>query len=122
MLSRVVSGPGHPSLRCIFSHVSYALFYNPTLKLQANVALRIVSGASLFGFDISIRVSNIQAISRGIFADSVVESMELEGNILDKADLMKMEGVDAFLARRERNKNKNLQGGGMLTLSVCGLD
>lgn len=63
-----------------------------------------------------------QAISRGLFADSRVESLDLEGNILDKADLMQMEGVDAFLARREKNKNKNLQGGGMLTLSVCGLD
>lgn len=63
-----------------------------------------------------------QAISRRLFADSVVESLELADNLLDKSDLMRMEGVDAFLSRREKNKNKNLQGGGMLTLSVCGLD
>ena len=63
-----------------------------------------------------------QAISQGVLAESPVESLELAGNLLDKTDFMKMEGVDAFLARRERNKNRNLQGGGMLTLSVCGLD
>ncbi|CAM9985055.1 unnamed protein product [Ectocarpus sp. 12 AP-2014] len=63
-----------------------------------------------------------QSISRGLFADSAVESLELAGNALDKTDLMRMEGVDDFLARREKNKNKSLQGGGMLTLSVCGLD
>lgn len=51
-----------------------------------------------------------------------MESLELAGNLLDKKDFMQMEGVDAFLARREKNKNRNLQGGGMLTLSVCGLD
>lgn len=51
-----------------------------------------------------------------------MESLELAGNILDKADLVAMEGVDAFLARREKNKNKNLQGGALQTLSVCGLD
>eukprot|EP00903_Cladosiphon_okamuranus_P018570 g17093.t1 len=66
--------------------------------------------------------SGQQAISQGLFADSSVESLELAGNIMDKTDLMRMEGVAAFLARREKNKNKNLQGGGMLTLSVCGLD
>lgn len=63
-----------------------------------------------------------QAISPRLFADSAVESLELAGNILDKTDLMRMDGVDAFLSRREKNKNRNLQGGGMLTLSVCGLD
>ena len=68
------------------------------------------------------KLTKMQAISRGLFADSSVESLELAGNIMDKTDLMRMEGVDAFLARREKNKNKNLQGGGMLTLSVCGLD
>ena len=63
-----------------------------------------------------------QAISRGLLAESPVESLELAGNLLDKTDFMQMEGVDALLGRREKNKNRNLQGGGMLTLSVCGLD
>lgn len=66
--------------------------------------------------------SGQQAISRGVFVESPMESLELEGNLLTKKDFMQMEGVDAFLARREKNKNRNLQGGGMLTLSVCGLD
>lgn len=63
-----------------------------------------------------------QSISRVLFVDSVVDSLELAGNVLDKSDLMGMEGVDSFLARREKSKNKSLQGGGMLDLSVCGLD
>lgn len=63
-----------------------------------------------------------QAISRGLLADSAVEFLELAGNVLDKPDLLRMEGVDAFLGRREKTKNKSLQGGGMLTLSICGLD
>lgn len=51
-----------------------------------------------------------------------MNSLELAGNVLDKTDLMGMEGVESFLSRREKSKNKSLQGGGMLDLSVCGLD
>lgn len=85
---------------------------NPRAVLHA----RLLRHRTLWNFPVN------QAISRGLFADSSVESLELAGNVIDKTDLMRMEGVDAFLARREKNKNKNLQGGGMLTLSVCGLD
>lgn len=67
-------------------------------------------------------VSLLQAISQRLFADSSVETLELAGNILDKSELVQMEGVEAFLSRREKIKNKNLQGGALLTLSVCGLD
>lgn len=63
-----------------------------------------------------------QSISRALFVDSAVNSLELAGNVLDKTDLMGMEGVESFLSRREKSKNKSLQGGGMLDLSVCGLD
>ncbi len=94
---------------------------NALLKVQSNATLSIPALARS-GLDAVDRGWTFQAISRGLFADSRVESLDLEGNILDKADLMQMEGVDTFLARREKNKNKNLQGGGMLTLSVCGLD
>ncbi|CAM9866504.1 unnamed protein product [Ascophyllum nodosum] len=67
-------------------------------------------------------VTGGQSISQVLLTDSAVDSLELAGNVLDKADLMDMEGVDAFLSRREKQKNKSLQGGGMLELSVCGLD
>lgn len=63
-----------------------------------------------------------QAIAPALFVESSIEALELAGNRLDKADLMRMDGVEAFLSRREKNKNKNLQGGTLLTLSVCGLD
>lgn len=64
----------------------------------------------------------VQAISQKLFANSNVDSLELSGNILDKSELVQMAGVEAFLSRRENNKNKNIQGGALVTLSLCGLD
>ncbi|CAM9454290.1 unnamed protein product [Phaeothamnion confervicola] len=63
-----------------------------------------------------------QSLCRELFEATAVEVLNLEGNPLDKPQLMAMEGVAAFLARREKLKNRNLQGGAALSLSVCGLD
>ncbi|CAM9752860.1 unnamed protein product, partial [Discosporangium mesarthrocarpum] len=63
-----------------------------------------------------------QSLARELFANSTVEVLELQGNPLTKPELMHMDDINLFLERRERNKNKNLQGGALLQLSVCGLD
>lgn len=64
----------------------------------------------------------LQSISQALFTVSAVESLELAGNLLEKNELVAMAGVDVFLTRRQKHKNKNLQGGALLELSVCGLD
>lgn len=70
----------------------------------------------------STAVRGSQAISQRLLSESAVGSLELAGNIIDSAELARMDGFDAFLSRRGKNKSKSLQGGGMLTLSLCGLD
>ena len=71
---------------------------------------------------ISKKVDDQQSISAELFTHTSAEEINLQGNRLTKDDLMKFDGVEAFLNRREKNKNKLLQGGGMLDFSVFGLE
>jgi leucine-rich repeat protein SHOC2 len=71
---------------------------------------------------ISKNIEGQQSISAELFTHTAAEEINLEGNKLTKVDVQKFEGVDEFMKRRQKNKNKLLQGGGLLDLSVFGLE
>jgi hypothetical protein len=48
--------------------------------------------------------------------------LNLEGNHLTKAQLLDMQGVSTYMERRQSAKEKNLAGGALFDLSLCGLD
>ena len=79
---------------------------------------------------LSLRRNNIrakagdgqQSLPKEILAQSNVNVLNLHGNPLTKQELFEMKGVDAFLERRTKLKNKEIHGGLHSDTSVCGLD
>eukprot|EP01039_Chlorochromonas_danica_P003248 gene3248-3558_t len=63
-----------------------------------------------------------QSIPIELLTKSTLISLELEGNPLTKAQLLDMDGIDALLERRKMTKDKVLQGGGLMDMSLFGLD
>jgi hypothetical protein len=57
-----------------------------------------------------------------LFADTPLHDLNLKGNPLNKNTLLEMPGVDQFMKRREVVKRKDLDGGALADLSLCGLD
>lgn len=80
-----------------------------TLSLKRNLLRATVQG------------SQEQSIAPELFTSTAVERLHLDGNPLDKAELMQMRGFDTFLERRKKQKQKELQGG-VTNFSLCGLD
>lgn len=68
------------------------------------------------------RSGDEQSIPKDLLASTPLERLDLKGNHLQQADVMSFEGVDAFLERRKGIKNKAIQGGAMIDLSLFGLD
>ena len=60
--------------------------------------------------------SNPQPIPKGLFVNTLVVDLNLEGNAMTNTQLNEFEGFHEFLDRRQKVKNKTLQN-----LSVCGL-
>lgn len=57
--------------------------------------------------------SNEQSISADLFTNTSLDDLNLEGNPkLTKAHVLAMSGVDAFIERRKKSKDKNFKGGG----------
>jgi hypothetical protein len=63
-----------------------------------------------------------QALAAELFTDTAVVVLNLEGNHFTKAQLLDMQGVSTYMERRQSAKDKNLAGGALLDLSLCGLD
>lgn len=63
-----------------------------------------------------------QSISVALFTDTLVVNIDLTGNPIRKMDIMKFEGVDAFLQRRKLAKDKSFAGGATTDNSLFGLD
>lgn len=63
-----------------------------------------------------------QCIPKELLASTPLERLDLKGNPLRQADVMSFEGVEAFLERRKGVKNKAIQGGAMIDMSLFGLD
>ena len=71
---------------------------------------------------ITKQIEGQQSISSELFTHTSTEEINLEGNMLTRDDVLAYEGVEEFISRRKRNKDKLLQGGGLLDLSVFGLE
>jgi Leucine-rich repeat (LRR) protein len=71
---------------------------------------------------IAKKVDDQQSISSELFTHTSAEEINLEGNKLKREEIMSFEGVEDFIARRKKNKDKLLQGGGLLDLSFFGLE
>lgn len=77
---------------------------------------------SLKSNSITKSVQGQQSISPQLFISTAVDEINLHNNQLTQDDLNKFEGVEEFLKRRQKNKDRLLQGGGMLDFSVFGLE
>ena len=62
-----------------------------------------------------------QSIPEFLFVNTALDSIDLSNNpLLTKAMVMDFAGVDVFLERRKRTKDKAFQGGAMLDVSLFG--
>lgn len=62
-----------------------------------------------------------QSIPESIFILTALDNVDLSGNVmLSKAMVMEWRGIDAFIERRRKSKNKNLQGGAATDHSIFG--
>lgn len=62
-----------------------------------------------------------QSIHEKVFTDSNIESIDLEGNPIKKSTITNFNGVEAFLERRKKLKEKNLMMGASTDLELFGL-
>ena len=62
-----------------------------------------------------------QPLPKELWTDTLIIDMNLHGNPMTSTQLNTMDGFDAFLKRRREVKNKDILGGAMTDLSVCGL-
>ena len=64
-----------------------------------------------------------QSIPATVFTETGMDTLDLAGNTnIRKADLMKFEGVDVFLDRRKKSKDKAFAGGAMSDYSMFNID
>ena len=64
-----------------------------------------------------------QSIAPSVLETSSICILNLHGNkLLHKLDLMDMTGIDSFMERRKKLKDKEIQGGLHTDSSICGLD
>lgn len=65
---------------------------------------------------------NPQPLPASLFTDTEVIDLNLDGNMLTSRQLTEFEGFQSFLDRRKEVKTKNLYGGAMADLGLCGLE
>ncbi|KAL7551500.1 hypothetical protein ACHAWF_014690 [Thalassiosira exigua] len=65
--------------------------------------------------------SNPQPIPASLFEDTLLIYLNLHGNKLTSTQLNEFGGFAVFLERRKKVKTKNLHGGALVDMSVCGL-
>lgn len=63
-----------------------------------------------------------QSIPRALFLMISLQALVLTGNPLTKAEVLEMDGMEEFLVKRKILKDKTIQGGAMVDLSLFGLD
>ncbi|CAB9508605.1 leucine rich repeat [Seminavis robusta] len=64
---------------------------------------------------------NPQPIPASLFEDTPLIDLNLHNNPMTSTTLNEFEGYDKFLARREKIKTKDIYGGALTNLDVCGL-
>lgn len=62
-----------------------------------------------------------QVIPASFLINSTLDNIDLDGNPLNKADVLQLEGMDQFLERRKALKDKNMNGGALQDYSLFGL-
>mmetsp|Transcript_23517 Transcript_23517/g.50964 ORF Transcript_23517/g.50964 Transcript_23517/m.50964 type:complete len:278 (-) Transcript_23517:51-884(-) len=65
--------------------------------------------------------SNPQPIPAALFENTPLIDLNLHGNRLTSTQINEFEGFGAFLERRKKVKTKNLYGGALVDMSLCGL-
>mmetsp|Transcript_21939 Transcript_21939/g.52209 ORF Transcript_21939/g.52209 Transcript_21939/m.52209 type:complete len:284 (-) Transcript_21939:232-1083(-) len=63
-----------------------------------------------------------QPLPEELWTDTLLIDLNLHGNPMTATQLNAMDGYDAFLSRRREIKNKDILGGAMTDLDVCGLE
>jgi hypothetical protein len=64
-----------------------------------------------------------QSIPASFFTNTAVDTILLADNAgLKKADVLDFAGVDAFLQRRKKSKDKSFQGGAMTDMELFGIE
>mmetsp|Transcript_25179 Transcript_25179/g.35480 ORF Transcript_25179/g.35480 Transcript_25179/m.35480 type:complete len:301 (-) Transcript_25179:46-948(-) len=66
--------------------------------------------------------SNPQPLPRSLFADTPVIDLNLHGNRMTSTQLNDFDGYPEFLERRQKVKSKDIYGGALTNLDVCGLE
>jgi len=65
--------------------------------------------------------TNPQPLPKSLFADTLLIDLNLHGNPMTSTELNCMDGYDAFMDRRQKVKTKDIYGGALTNLDVCGL-
>lgn len=65
---------------------------------------------------------NPQPLPAPLFTNTKIVDLNLHGNPLTNTELNRMEGFDAFLERRQAIKTTVLLGGGLTSMTGCGLE
>jgi len=65
----------------------------------------------------------VQSISSDLFLSTNIDRLDLHGNVgLSKSDVLNMNGIDTFMERRRKSKEKSFKGGAMTEHSLLGLE
>jgi Leucine-rich repeat (LRR) protein len=67
-------------------------------------------------------VKNPQPLPRSLFEETLLIDLNLHGNKMTFTALSNFDGFDKFLERRKHIKSKDIYGGALTNLDVCGLD
>ena len=63
-----------------------------------------------------------QSIPASFLLQTMVDNIDLFGNPLQKAQVLELDGIQAFIERRKKTKDKSFQGGALTEQSIFGLD
>jgi Leucine-rich repeat (LRR) protein len=67
-------------------------------------------------------LQNPQPIPAELFTQTPIVDLNLAGNIMTNGQLNEFDGFDSFLERRQKIKSKNIYGGALTDLNLCGLE
>lgn len=67
-------------------------------------------------------LQNPQPIPAELFTETPLIDLNLAGNVMTNTQLNEFEGFNAFLERRQKIKSKNIYGGALTDLNLCGLE
>lgn len=106
------------------------LDYNLLVSLPAGVGtlskLKVLSlkynGFTTTNTTVYDDVKNPQPLPRSLFEDTLLIDLNLHGNNMTFTALSNFDGFDKFLERRKHIKSKDIYGGALTNLDVCGLE